>query len=564
MSMYEKTKGKDIKVMSEELKQTILTTSGNLARIVGSTLGPGGRPILIERENKSPLVTKDGVTVVKNIGLTNNIESCVIEAIKEVAQKTAKEAGDGTTSSVILSDAIIKHGFNFMTSANNPQRVCRELNQCFSKVITPFLAKKSKKVSSNEKALKQVALISSNGDKEVSELVVEVVGLAGENGYINLVDGQGKDLTYENSNGYIVTQGLKDIGPIGINFANKSNTYIGSNGIVVAYNGTLSDMNFYSFLYNTITTDARFIGKSVILIAHDFSDDFLKKILECSKLGIPFLPIKSIRTSLPNSKTYFLQDLCVYTGAKIVEPFHLDVADGKMLFNESFFGKFNSVKATMHETLIQNDPDTVTVNNRIEELKILLSQAFSDLDKNHIQAMISKLTGCIITVKVGGMSDLEILERKDRIQDAIEAVNSAIEQGVVLGGASTYIAIVRELKNHKDRKESWSILESALLEPIKCLMFNGGSKRNCDDVIVHLTTNEKDVLDINSDEFVDGFKVGIIEPTKVISCALSNAISVATILTTLGGVISSPTDINLEQQKELSKMMMSSMMNQGV
>jgi chaperonin GroEL len=250
----------------------------------------------------------------------------------------------------------------------------------------------------------------------------------------------------------------------------------------------------------------------------------------------------------------FLHDMAAYTGATVFDPGNVEDLD------EEGLGTFESAKVNMYETFIIGTPDSDAIQSRIEELKSIASAAFGEMDRSWIRASIAKLTGGVSTIHVGGSSDLEIREKKDRVEDAVEAVRSAIAEGVVSGGCSVHLALATELSRRTDRKDSWGILEKALMEPFALLMTNCGE----DPLAILDAMPEGKVFDANEHEFVDPFEAGIIEPAKVVRCSLGNALSVAALLTTLGGVVVVPRDGALESQMELANQAFKSMMEAGV
>lgn len=555
--IYSKSKAKQIVADKTKIREIVLRTIGDMAEIVGSTLGPGGSPVLIERDGLAPLVTKDGVTVARHLGVADAASNVVVDACKEICINTAKEAGDGTTTAIVLGNAIVKHGQEFLSNnpKYNPQRMISELKQAYQQVVLPYL--KSTAVSATtEDQLKFVATISANGDHEIADAVVKAVMSAGDDGTVLINEATSGNLSVETIEGYIVTTGLKELGQIGPVFINdKANQQVKMDkGLVVLYDGALNDLKVPGLIQEAVTDNGFSDGTPIIVFAHDFADSVLDKFAKTTKGGLSVVPVRTPRSGLPNGASMFLHDMAAYTGATVFDPGNVEDLD------EEGLGTFESAKVNMYETFIIGTPDSKAIESRIEELKSIASAAFGEMDRSWIRASIAKLTGGVSTIHVGGSSDLEIREKKDRVEDAVEAVRSAIAEGIVSGGCSVHLALSKLIETHPQRKESWKILVEALKAPFVLLMSNCGE--DAEQILKDLP--EGKVFDANEHIFVDAFEAGIIEPAKVVRCSLGNALSVAALLTTLGGVIVVPRDNQLETQMAIADQAFKSMMESGV
>lgn len=551
--LYEKSKAKDIIADKRKLNDIVSETIEKMANIVGSTLGPGGRAVLIEREGMPPLATKDGVTVAKALGVDRAEHNIIIEAAKEICINTAKDAGDGTTTAIVLANAITKHGQDFVTknSKYNPQRIINELEDLYEEVIVPFIKDKAQPVDEDEK-LRHVATISANGDKKIANIVVDAVMSAGEDGHIILEEAQGDEMRVETIDGYVVTTGLKDLGQLGPMFINdRTNQQCKmDNGYVFLYNGSVNDLKSLAFVQEAIE-GTELYGSPLMIIAHDFADTVMDKIAKNVKGGITICPVKTPRSGLPNSKTVFLEDMAAYTGARVFDPSNIED------ITEEDFGFFSFAKSNTYETFIMAEPNEEALEERIKELKALEETCFSDMDKMHVRANIAKLTGGISTIFVGGVSDLKVRERKARVEDAVEAVRSAIAEGIIPGGCNIQLELSKLISEHKDKKPSWIIMENALKEPFKLLLTNCGE--NHDEILKGLKKGF--VFDANAHRYVNPYDAGIIEPAKVARVSIGNALSVASLLITCGGIVCVPRDSQLENQLAMSKQAFQDMMN---
>lgn len=556
--IYERSKAKKIIVKKEVVKELVHSTINDMATIVGATLGPGGKPVLIERDSLSPLITKDGVTVAKSLGVDNAEANIIIDAAKEICLKTAKEAGDGTTTAIVLANAITKNGLNFIESnpKYNPQRVINELNNLYSTIITPFLKANAIPVKGRDE-LVHVATISANGDKAIAEAAVDAVLAAGEDGHVLIEEAQGNQLKVETMDGFIVTSGLRDIGAVGRAFINdRGNQQVKMDkGLVFLYDGSLNDLKVPGAIQQAIE-GTELYGLPIMVFAHGFADVVIDAFAKTTKGGYTVVPVKTPMSGAANSRSSFLFDMSAYTGATVYDPGTIDSFINTD--QASGFGAFDNAKVGMYESVVQAVPDSERIDARLAELKHLMDVSPSDFDKMHIKAAIGKLTGGISTIWVGGGSELEAREKRDRVEDAVEAVKSAIAEGIVPGGCAVQLTLAYIISNHPDKKPSWDIMATSLTEPFDLLLNNcGESTSDVWPLIKDEYETQKGlplkVFDANKHEVVNPLEAGIIEPAKVARVTIGNALSVAGLLTTLGGIVVSPRNAGLEQQLELSK-----------
>jgi len=555
---FDKTKSKQIIVNNEKIRSIVLETIQNMADIVGKTLGPSGNPVIIERDGLSPLVTKDGVTVAKALGVSDASANIIIEAAKEICLNTAREAGDGTTSAIVLAAALVKYGQEFLVAnpKYNPQKMVAELNHAYNLVVVPYLKQNAVEVKTEDQLL-SVATISANGDVEIAEAVVKAVMAAGDDGHVLITEGQGRLTTVETLDGYVVTTGLKDLGQIGPLFINdRANQQVRlDEGYVVLYDGSLNDLKVPSAIQSAIELQpgsGAHDGTPMIVFAHDFSDVVKDAFAKQTKSGLSIIPIKTPRSGLPNGASMFLQDMAAYTSGTVYDASNLGEMD------EEDFGKFKTAKINLYEAFIIGTPDSDAISERVIELKAISDSAFGEMDKGLLRAAIAKLTGGVSTIYIGGNSDLEIREKKGRVEDAVEAVRSAIAEGIVPGGCSVHLTLANILFSHPDAKPSWQILYKALHEPFRLLLSNCGEDY---DEVMQFLDSYRDasefalpnrIFDADLHQISNPFDVGIIEPAKVVRVSISNALSVASLLIRLGGIVVVPRDAGMEGQLELA------------
>lgn len=567
--IYEKSKAKRIVVNKDEVRKIVAQTIDDMATIVGATLGPGGNPVLIERDGLSPLITKDGVTVAKSLGVDNAEANIIVDAAKEICLKTAKEAGDGTTTAIVLANAITKYGNQFLHNnpKYNPQRMINELQELYNQVIVPYLKDNAIPVK-GEDELVNVATISANGDREIAKAAVKAVIAAGEDGHVIIEEAQGNQLKVETMDGFIVTSGLKDIGAVGRLFINdRGNQQVKMDrGLVFLYDGSLNDLKVPSAIQQAIE-NSDYYGLPIMVFAHGFADVVIEAFGKTTKGGYTVVPVKTPMSGAANSRSSFLLDMSAYSGATVYDPGNID----KFITEDETdgFGVFDNAKVGMYETVVQSTPDSEKIDARLAELKHLMEISPSDFDKMHIKAAIGKLTGGISTIWVGGGSELEAREKRDRVEDAVEAVKSAIAEGIVPGGCSIQLVLSTLIARHPNKKPSWDIMVEALAQPFNILLNNCGE--SVDEVWpqlgnhIHFSVQKKQlpssVFDASQHLIVDAMQAGIIEPAKVCRVTIGNALSVASLLVTLGGIVVVPRDAGLENQLALSKQAFKDMMS---
>jgi chaperonin GroEL len=566
MALYEKTRAKSILADKSKIKDIVSNTLNQMAEIVGSTLGPGGRTVIIERDGLSPLLTKDGVTVARSLGVDNAEANIIIEAAKEICLNTAKDAGDGTTTAIVLANALTKHGLDFL--ANNPkynaQRMVNELNDAYKKIIVPFLKDHARSVK-EEKDLIFVARISANGDKDIAKAAVDAVMAAGDDGHVLIEEAQGNQLKVDVMDGFIVPTGLRELKSIGKAFINdKANQQVKMDkGLLFLYDGTMNDLKVPAAVQSAIE-GTELYGRPIIVVAHDFSDIVMDKFATTTKGGYTVVPMKTVRTGLPNSASMLLQDLAAYCGGTVYDPGTIDrfIEEDR----EDGFGNFETAKINMYETFITAVGDEERIESRLHELKSILEICKNEHDRMHLKTHIARLTGGISTIWVGGGSELEAREKKARAEDAVEAVKSAIAEGIVPGGCGMHLVLADIISHHPDKKESWAIMAKALMGPFQLLLSNCGEDINdvwsaIETHVTHRNTPPVTIFDAEQHKLVNALDAGIIEPAKVCRVSIGNALSVASLLITLGGLVVVPRDKGLEAQLELGKQAFRDMMD---
>ena len=565
--IYEKSKAKSITADRQKIRRIVSDTISEMADIVGATLGPGGRPVILERDGLSPLVTKDGVTVAKMLGMANAEANIIIESAKEICLRTAKQAGDGTTTAIVLASALTKHGLEFLETnpKYNPQRMVNELNELYSDIIVPFLKEHAKSVKERHELI-NVATISANGDAVIAAAAVDAVIAAGEDGQVLIEEADDSGIRVETIDGCIVTSGLKDIGSIGLAFINDRSSQQAKmdNGLVFLYDGTMNDLKVPAAIQQAVE-GTEYYGKPIVIFAHGFSDIVLDKFAKNAKGGYMIVPVKTPLGGVANSRSMFLYDMAAYTDASVVDPGTLDSYINDENLEESF-GSFITTKVNMFDTFVTSEVNHELIEARIAELKSIMLVAPSDRERMFAKAAISKLTGGVSTIWVGGGSELEAREKKARVEDAVEAVRSAIAEGVIPGGCGVHLVLSDIIAKHAKHVKSWDIMVKALRAPFEMLLSNCGEDfvdiwNALEPHVVNRQSPPKFIFDADTHRIADPEEAGIIEPAKVCRVSLGNALSVASLLITLGGIVVTPRDFTLENQLALSKDAFKQMMN---
>lgn len=551
MSMWQKGKTKHVEPNSPELQKKVLGAAGILSKIVGNTLGPCGRPVLIERDGLPPLVTKDGVTVTRSVNAADATQNTIIECIKEVAERTGKQAGDGTTTSVILAEAIIRYGFQWLerNQCVSPQRFLRDMIADYNLKIKPAIATMSRPVNT-EVEMRHVALMSSNGDEVVADVVVQAILSSGEDGTVILDESPGKETKTSVQEGFVLRKGFDFLGSLGTVFVNneKDMECCHDRPLIVAFNGTLRDAVTLGNIVNKNVSSGDV--RPMVFIAHDFSDEMKQIFAINTKQGaVKLIPVITPRDGTSMGKELILQDLAAYTNSTIYDPTTFAKAELKDL------GDCDKFRMNRWETVFIGEPDQERLQERIDNIKAQMKTIDKELDAELYGERIARLTGGITTIFVGGLSELEVREAKARVEDAVCAVRAALKQGVVPGGATSLLRL-SQLDIHP-------VLQRTLAEPIWRLLENAGLQSSAITVIQSEVRSNDLVYDVNDHEMVDPWDKGILDPAKVIDTAIGNALSVAGILVTLGGVVVVTRDTNLENQSALSEQAFQSMMSAG-
>jgi chaperonin GroEL len=500
-----------------------------MAAAVAVTLGPKGRNVVIGQSYGAPKVTKDGVSVAKQIELKDKRQNIGAQLIKTAASKTADIAGDGTTTATVLAQAIACEGNRAVAAGMNPMDLKRGIDKAVE-VVLESISKRSKKISDRSE-IAQVGTISANGDKEIGEKIAEAMEKVGKEGVITVEEGKGMAFELD------VVEGMKfDRGYISPYFVTNSEKMIAEldNPMILLFDKKLSGLQPMLPLLEAVVQS----GRPLLVIAEDVEGEALATLV-VNKLrgGLKVVAVKA--PGFGDRRKAMLDDIATLTKGTVVS----DELGMKLEnINISMLGKAKRVVITKdHTTIVDGAGDKQEIEARCEQIRRQIADSTSDYDKEKLQERLAKLSGGVAVLKVGGATDVEVSERKERVDDALSATKAAVEEGIVPGGGITLFYAARSLDkldaDNDDQKAGINIVRRALQAPLRQIVQNSG----IDGAIVVGKLSESQDFDHGFDaqklEYVNMIKAGIIDPTKVVRTALQGAASVAGLLITTEALI---------------------------
>lgn len=569
-----KSVGKYVEVSGEVLDAIVLKTMKKIAALVGGTLGPGGKPVLIERfeHDLPPYLTKDGVTVFKAMGLDDSISHCVMELSRDASARTATEAGDGTTTAAILSEAIVRLMKEYCKENRrvSPQRIVRHLERTFRDNIEPAVKRLSREIDQTNdlELLRSVARVSGNGDQELADAVLECFDICGDQGNVTIVEKVGPSgYKTDEVKGFPIAMGYDEsCGKFYPKFINDAGRQIVAleRPAFLLYHGRINDIHQLVPLMAQVSEAFERPGQfglerpfpfNVVVCAIGFSDTVL------ASLAANFQGAQSINVFplvVPNNSPQagaqfeFLQDLAAVTGAKICDVLNRPLVSATL---EDMGVGCESFEATRWRSTVMGWADEFILQARMDEVSAQLQNPESTLDKALLEERLAKLSGGIARLEVGGPSNGERKEKRDRAEDAVCAVRGAIKHGVLPGGAWTLLRLcgtdVLPLNDFNDK-----ILRPAFQTPFLRLLENSGIILESEEVAKVLTPilegikDDKPVVyDFLEQKHVDPYLGGVLDSTPAVLEAIRNAISSASQIGTLGGCVVFKRDGELERQE---------------
>ena len=522
--------------MAKEIKFDIEARDGlkkgvdALANSVKVTLGPKGRNVIISKSFGGPQVTKDGVTVAKEIELENELENMGAQMVKEVASKTNDLAGDGTTTATVLAQAIVKEGLKNVASGANPMDLKRGIDKAV-KCITDDLDKQSKKVGNSSEKIKQVASISANNDQNVGNLIAKAFEKVGKEGVITVEEAKGTDTYVDVVEGMQFDRGY--LSPYFVTNADKMITEL-ENPYILLFDKKIANLQEILPILEPVSQS----GRSLLIIAEDVEGQALATLV-VNKLrgGLKIAAVKA--PGFGDRRKAMLEDIAILTGGTVISEergFSLENTDLTML------GTAETVTIDKDNTTLVNGKGKANeIKARVNQIKAQIETTTSDYDKEKLQERLAKLAGGVAVLYVGAASEVEMKEKKDRVDDALHATRAAVEEGIVAGGGVALVRTKDKLANLKsenaDENTGIQIVDKAIEAPIRTIVENAGGEGSI--VISKVIESENKIgYDAKNEEYVDMLKAGIIDPKKVTRIALENAASVAgMILTTECAVV---------------------------
>ncbi len=561
-----KTSAKIIKYDQKEIIPIVLSTMKMIADTVGSTFGPGGKNVIIESTlpGLPNINTKDGVTVFRHLGHIDPTCHLLIEQARDAAVRTASEAGDGTTTATILSEAIVRHMYGYCGSNPkvSPQKVMRTVREVVSKHIEPLLIEASQPVTiENQDMLRKVATISANGDKEMADAVIKAFNLVGfgENSHVTIQELNGPEgYEVELIDGYPIQIGYED------SCRNYYNAFINDRAnncarlekpVFLLFDGQIRDIQSVQMLLEAVgrAWQERDYNHNVVLVAHGFSEQVLQDLMMnfMSKETINVFPLRTPMSQVANSQNQFLHDLAAFTGASILDP--VNNKPSKVDNLDSLGSGMSLFEAHRFRANIVGIPDPDLVEIRADELEQNIKNADSEIEKSLLEERLGKLTKGIAKLKIYAATSGDLKERHDRCEDAVCAVRGSLRDGVLPGGCRMWLTLAKILQTSEEfPPEASYVLSSAMLETFAKMMSNAGYSNDEIGIIsTKLFTDDNIVYDVENQKYGDPFELGILDSTPAIVQAIRNATSIATILGTLGATICFPRDNDLERMESI-------------
>ena len=500
-----------------------------LADAVKVTLGPKGRNVVIEKSFGAPRTTKDGVTVAKEIELADRFENMGAQMVREVAQKTNDLAGDGTTTATVLAQSIVREGAKAVAAGMNPMDLKRGIELAVTAVVAD-LKKRSKKVKGNEE-IAQVGTISANGEKEIGDMIAEAMQKVGNEGVITVEEA--KSLATELD----VVEGMQfDRGYISPYFITNADKMVAEleDPLILLFEKKLTNLQPMLPVLEAVVQ----AGRPLLIIAEDVEGEALATLV-VNKLrgGLKVAAVKA--PGFGDRRKAMLEDIAILTGGQVISE---DLGIKLETVSLTMLGKAKKVRITKDDTtIVDGSGKKADIQGRVAQIKAQIEETTSDYDQEKLQERLAKLAGGVAVIKVGGATEIEVKERKDRVDDALNATRAAVEEGIVPGGGTALLYATKALDSvipdNDDQKVGVGIIRKALEAPLRQIVENAGHEGSI--IVGKLRESKSNTygFDAQTGEFVDLIGAGIIDPTKVVRVALQDAASVSGLLITTEAMI---------------------------
>jgi len=515
-------------MFSDEGRAALLRGVNIMASAVKATMGPKGRNVVIDKKFGSPTITKDGVTVAKEIELKDNYEDMGAQMVKEVASKTSDIAGDGTTTATVLAHAIVREGLKNVTAGANPMGLKRGIDKAVEAVVEDL--KKMSKSTKDKKEIAQVATIASNNDRTIGSLIAEAMEKVGKDGVITVEESKSADTVLDVVEGMQFDRGY--LSPYFVTDAERMEVVL-EDALVLIHEKKISVMKDMLPLLEQVARS----GKPFLIIAEDIEGEALATLVVNKLRGT--LHTAAVKApGFGDRRKAMLEDIAILTGGKaITEDLGIKLENIKL---EDLGRAKKIVVDKDNTTLVEGAGKTANIEGRIKQIRAQIEETTSDYDREKLQERLAKLAGGVAVIKVGAATETAMKEKKARVEDALNATRAAVEEGIVPGGGVALLrasSAIEGLKLEGDERVGAMIVKRALEEPIRQIVENAGLEGS---VVVEKVKAEKVVtrgFDAESLEFVDMIQAGIIDPTKVERVALQNAASVSSLLLTTEALI---------------------------
>jgi chaperonin GroEL len=529
-----------IMVFSDDARKNLQSGVNKLADAVTSTLGPNGRNVIIEQQMGNPTSTKDGVTVAKAVELENKVENIGAQLVKQASIKTADEAGDGTTTSTLLASEIYNSGIESIADYNVAE-VSKGIEKA-TKMVVDYLQENSREIT-DEDQLRQVATISANNDPEVGELIASSMDKVGREGVVTIEESRTGETYLEVVEGMQFNRGYKSIYFV---TDNNSMTATLSNPQILIVDKKVTAAKELLPILEACSAQ----NKPLLIIADDIDGEALSTLVVNKMRGT--LQVVAVKApEFGDRKKAMMEDIATLTGGQVVSP-----EKGMRLdkFNVDWLGSSRKVTVGKEETtIVDGKGDAEAIEQRVEEIKSLIDNSNSPFEKETLQDRLGRLIGGVAIVHVGGQSELEMKEKKDRVEDALHATKAALEEGVLPGGGVALLNAAHKLEfegaemdfGSNSEAQGYDILVKAINQPLQKILSNAGfNNEDINQVAAEITDNENFWYGFNlkKDDYVDMFDEGIIDPAKVTRLALENAASIARTMLTTECIISNPVE----------------------
>jgi chaperonin GroEL len=517
---------KDVK-FHDSARAKIVVGVNVLADAVKVTLGPKGRNVVLDRSFGAPTVTKDGVSVAKEIELKDKFENMGAQMLKEVASKTSDVAGDGTTTATVLAQAIVQEGMKFVAAGMNPMDLKRGIDKAVASIIAEL--KKISKPCKDSKEIAQVGSISANADEQIGKIIADAMEKVGKEGVITVEDGKSLNNELEVVEGMQFDRGY--LSPYFINNAEKQMTLL-DNPYILLYDKKISGIRELLPVLELVAK----AGRPLLIIAEEVEGEALATLVVNNLRGI----LKTCAVKAPgfgDRRKAMLEDIAILTGGEVISE-----ETGAQLEKTTLkqLGQAKRIEIGKEETtIIDGNGDNKEIEGRVKNIRTQIEEATSDYDKEKLQERVAKLAGGVALIKVGAATEVEMKEKKARVEDALHATRAAVEEGVVPGGGVAYLRARTTAKpkgDNSDQDAGIKIVMRALEEPLRWITANAGDEPS---VVVNKVVEGKGNFGYNAQtsEYGDMVQMGVLDPTKVTRSALQNAASVAALILTTDAMV---------------------------